>query len=113
MALLILFFIARPILKRWLNAEKERKAAIAAGTNVPADLMMQNRSLPNPASASGGGSAVQHDGGPVTIDMIQSAPSYQERALLTQNFVRQNPDHAALVVKELLKEKNELEDADG
>lgn len=112
-ALLILFFIARPILKRWLNAEKERKAAIAAGTNVPADLMMQNRSLPNPASANGGGSAVQQDGRPVTIDMIQAAPSYQERALLTQNFVRQNPDHAALVVKELLKEKNELEDADG
>ena len=50
---------------------------------------------------------------PVTIDMIQAAPSYQERALLTQNFVKQNPDHAALVVKELLKESKDLENEDG
>ncbi|MFK7843183.1 MAG: flagellar M-ring protein FliF, partial [Sphingorhabdus sp.] len=50
---------------------------------------------------------------PVTIDMITSAKSYQERAVLTQNFVKQNPDHAALVVKELLKESDALEEADG
>lgn len=117
-SLLILLFIARPILKRWLSAEKDRKAELAASANIPADLMMQNRSLPNGTSANGNagngaGSAVQYEGGPITIDMIQAAPSYQERALLTQNFVRQNPDHAALVVKELLKETDELEEADG
>ena len=49
----------------------------------------------------------------MTIDMITSAKSYQERALLTQNFVKQNPDHAALVVKELLKESDVLETANG
>lgn len=118
-AMLIIFLIARPILKRWLNAEKNRKTELAAiGNAAPADLMMQNRSLPNTAMANGTGggetgSMPQNSGTPVTIDMIQAAPSYQERALLTQNFVRQNPDHAALVVKELLKEADELEDADG
>ncbi len=35
--------------------------------------------------------------------MINAASTYQERALLIQNFVRQNPDHATLVVRELLK----------
>lgn len=116
-ALLIIFLIARPILKRWLNSEKSLKANMAANSaTIPADLMMQNRSLPSgaPTNASdGNGAAAQVSGGPITIDMIQAAPSYQERALLTQNFVKQNPDHAALVVKELLKETDELEEADG
>ncbi|WP_422344397.1 flagellar basal-body MS-ring/collar protein FliF [Parasphingorhabdus sp.] len=117
-SLLIIFLIGRPILKKWLDAEKNRKAEMAAGANVPADLMIQNRSLPNGAATTGSSGAAGNDaalanGGPVTIDMIQAATSYQERALLTQSFVRQNPDHAALVVKELLKETDELEDADG
>ncbi len=115
-ALLIIFLIARPILKKWLSAEKNLKANMAANSAaIPADLMMQNRSLPSAAltNADAGGPAAQMDGSPVTIDMIQAAPSYQERALLTQSFVKQNPDHAALVVKELLKESDELEEADG
>ncbi len=118
-ALLIIFLIARPILKKWLSAEKNLKANMAANSAaIPADLMMQNRSLPSaaPTNADAGGSAgqaAQINGSQVTIDMIQAAPSYQERALLTQSFVKQNPDHAALVVKELLKESDELEEADG
>ncbi|MEP3227115.1 MAG: flagellar basal-body MS-ring/collar protein FliF [Parasphingorhabdus sp.] len=118
-ALLIIFLIARPILKRWLTAEKDRKSIMAAqGQAIPAELMMQNRSLPQSSHALANmdhntGSAVQNAGGKVTVDMIQSAPSYQERAMLTQDFVRQNPDHAALVVKELLKEAEDMEEADG
>jgi flagellar M-ring protein FliF len=115
-ALLIIFLIASPILKKWLSAEKNLKANMAANSAaIPADLMMQNRSLPGavPTNADAGGPAAQIDGSQVTIDMIQAAPSYQERALLTQSFVKQNPDHAALVVKELLKESDELEEADG
>ncbi len=118
-SLLIIFLIARPILKKWLSAEKNLKANMAANSAaIPADLMMQNRSLPGAAPANAdargsGGQAAQINGSQVTIDMIQAAPSYQERALLTQSFVKQNPDHAALVVKELLKESDELEEADG
>ena len=122
-ALLIIFVIARPILKRWLNAEKELKANAAANnTVIGADLTAQNAGLLDAGqqanSAVGAGEAAlqapgQAPGGPITVDMIQAAPSYQERALLTQNFVKQNPDHAALVVKELLKEADELEEADG
>ncbi len=118
-SLLIIFLIARPILKKWLSAEKNLKANMAANSAaIPADLMMQNRSLPgavptNADARGSGGQAAQINGSQVTIDMIQAAPSYQERALLTQSFVKQNPDHAALVVKELLKESDELEEADG
>ena len=51
---------------------------------------------------------------PVTLDMITSAHSYQERALLIQNFVKQNPEHATLVVRDLLKSaKNTKEPVNG
>lgn len=118
-ALLIIFVIARPILKKWLNAEKNRKSEMAINDPViGADLKAENGGLlsaasDNEAMQNGGRSSLQTSGPPVTIDMIQAAPSYQERALLTQNFVKQNPDHAALVVKELLKEADELENANG
>lgn len=118
-SLLMIFLIARPILKRWLKSEKNFSANAAVNAAaIPANMMAQNAALPNPGSANGGaqggaGATAQSGGSPVTIDMIQAAPSYQERALLTQSFVKQNPDHAALVVKELLKETNDLEDVDG
>lgn len=118
-ALLIIFVIGRPILNKWLKSEKNLKANPAVNNGaIPASLQAQNASLPNAGStngnaADGTGSGAQVGGPPVTIDMIQAAPSYQERALLTQSFVKQNPDHAALVVKELLKEAEELEEADG
>ncbi|WP_108812586.1 flagellar basal-body MS-ring/collar protein FliF [Sphingorhabdus sp. Alg231-15] len=118
-ALLIIFGIGRPILKRWLNSEKKLKENAAAIENtIPANLGPQNGGLlgaaPVASNAQGGSEiAALPDGSPITIDMIQAAPSYQERALLTQNFVKQNPDHAALVVKELLKETGEAEEVDG
>ena len=117
-ALLIIFVIARPILKKWLNAEKSRKADLALnGSTLGWDLDGQRAGLlgadPENADGQSSASSAHANAPPVTIDMIQSAPSYQERALLTQNFVKQNPDHAALVVKELLKEADELENANG
>jgi flagellar M-ring protein FliF len=36
--------------------------------------------------------------------MIESAPSYEARAVLIRNFVRQDPARAALVVRDLLRE---------
>jgi len=113
-ALLLVFGIGRPILKRWQNSEKllrsaKDKEATSEGADGP-----ENGS--GPVTYDGGSLENQTPGGserPVTIDMITSAKSYQERALLTQNFVKQNPDHAALVVKELLKESDVLETANG
>ncbi|MEW4466468.1 flagellar basal-body MS-ring/collar protein FliF [Parasphingorhabdus sp. JC815] len=114
-ALLIIFFIARPILKKWLNSEKNRKSEMAINDSViGGDLKSQNDELLSDASGNEAGQKnAMASSQPVTIDMIQAAPSYQERALLTQSFVKQNPDHAALVVKELLKEADELENANG
>lgn len=108
-SLLVIFVIGRPLLNRWLKsqegqadqAEQTRVAALPAGVSA------------NSAAVNGGAETASPPVSPVTVDMIQAAPSYQERALLTQNFVKQNPDHAALVVKELLKESNSLEKADG
>ena len=113
-ALLIIFGIGRPVLKRWQASEKAQLpspnlASITDSQESKADFtqasIVDGGSLENQTAAA-------HDG-PVTIDMITAAKSYQERAILTQNFVKQNPDHAALVVKELLRESDTLEEADG
>ncbi|MEP2988239.1 MAG: flagellar basal-body MS-ring/collar protein FliF [Parasphingorhabdus sp.] len=115
-ALLIIFGIGRPVLKRWLKSQKEMMANAANGQLIaPNSLAPQNGAFSHGDQTGNVGGTVPSlpESSPVTIDMIQSAPSYQERALLTQNFVKQNPDHAALVVKELLKEAENLEEADG
>lgn len=113
-ALLIIFGIGRPVLKRWQTSEK----AQLPSPNLIAEPDSQNSAADfSQASIVDGGPLENQTAGandrPVTIDMITAAKSYQERAILTQNFVKQNPDHAALVVKELLKESDALEEADG
>lgn len=115
-ALLIIFGIGRPVLKRWLKSQKEMMANTANGPVAAlGNSSVQNGMHPQGEHAMSTDGKVPSlpESSPVTIDMIQAAPSYQERALLTQNFVKQNPDHAALVVKELLKEADNLEEANG
>lgn len=85
-ALAIIFFIGRPLLKR-------RKEARTAGS--PAVAASQRKLAADEES--------EGDQLPVTLDMITGANSYQERALLIQNFVKQNPEHATLVVRDLLR----------
>ncbi|WP_236643716.1 flagellar basal-body MS-ring/collar protein FliF [Flavisphingopyxis soli] len=82
-ALAIIFFIGRPLLKR----RKEMKA-ITGSSGTP---------------SYGSQRAPEANSLPVTLDMITAAHSYQERALLIQNFVKQNPEHATLVVRDLLQ----------
>jgi len=41
---------------------------------------------------------------PVTLDMISATHDYTDRAALIRNFVKQDPDRAALVVRDLLRE---------
>ena len=101
-ALALIFFIGRPMLKR----RKELKNAAAGKTGeenedgTPAlPTSLQPEAIANK---------------PVTLDMISSAYSYQERALLIQDFVKQNPDHATLVIRDLLNSaKNTKEAANG
>ena len=38
----------------------------------------------------------------VTLGMIETAPSYEARANLIRTFVRQDPERAALVVRQML-----------
>ncbi|RHW18463.1 flagellar M-ring protein FliF [Sphingomonas gilva] len=98
-ALLLVFFIGRPLLKRHQAAAKLRAAEAGQrrkeiGTQMAGALAQQVR----------GGEA-----GSITVDMIESAPSYAARADLIRDFVRQDPARAALVVRDLLKAGGEQE----
>lgn len=105
-ALLLIFGIGRPLLKRRAVAQAADEGAKAEsgqqiGREISGELMRQ-------------ASAPTADGGEpkVTLDMISSAYDYAQRADLIRNFVKQDPDRAALVVRDLLKEaKKEKENA--
>ena len=104
-ALLVIFGIGRPLLKRRAAAQEaaaadraEQKQAI--GQAISTELTKQ--AVANPADPSA----------PVTLDMISSTYDYAQRADLIRNFVKQDPDRAALVVRDLLKDaKKEKENA--
>ena len=42
----------------------------------------------------------------ITLEMIEAAPSYEERAALVRNFVKQDSGRAALVVRQLVQERS-------
>lgn len=42
----------------------------------------------------------------ITIDMIEAAPSYEARANLVRSFVRQDPERAAMVVRQMIGERD-------
>jgi flagellar M-ring protein FliF len=92
-AALLVFGIGRPMLKRRAavaeqkTAKRSRDRAIV-GTEIAAALVSQADTQPDR---------------PVTLDMIESAPGYAARAALIRNFVRQDPDRAALVVRDLIR----------
>ena len=104
-ALLVIFGIGRPLLKRRAAAQEaaaaergEQKQVI--GQAISTELTKQ--AVANPADPSA----------PVTLDMISSTYDYAQRADLIRNFVKQDPDRAALVVRDLLKDaKKEKENA--
>jgi len=89
-ALLVLLFIGRPLLRMLKEkaetakeqADLERKLLGATAPDSP------NRALRN-----------------VTLEMIEAAPSYEERASLVRNFVKQDAARAALVVRQLVQER--------
>ena len=86
-ALLAFIFLGRPLVK----AVKNRMAASKELAETEQKLM-QAAGRPGTKTASG----------MITIDMIESAPSYEARANLVRAFVRQDPERAALVVRQML-----------
>lgn len=95
-ALLVIFGIGRPLLKRRAAAQTaaaEQSAAegLKMGREISHEISRQAVENPDPAK-------------PITLDMISSTYDYAQRADLIRNFVKQDPDRAALVVRDLLKE---------
>ncbi|MEM1132572.1 MAG: flagellar basal-body MS-ring/collar protein FliF [Pseudomonadota bacterium] len=106
-ALALIFGIGRPLLrkaglfksKRKDGETEEAAEAIAKKAEATAPPSLGAMQTPQLGSSD--------EGGTVTLDMITAAQSYQERALLIQNFVKQNPEHAAMVVRDLLRNDQE------
>ena len=86
-ALLAFFVIGRPLVK----AVKARMAASKERAETEQKLMQAAGRRGTPAA-----------NGAITLDMIESAPSYEARANLVRAFVRQDPQRAALVVRQML-----------
>jgi flagellar M-ring protein FliF len=86
-ALLAFLFIGRPIMKAFKRPVVEE----APMDEALAGQLMEATAMPAP-------------GRPVTLAMIESAPSYEARAALVRNFVKQDPARAALVVRQLMQE---------
>lgn len=79
-AVLAFLFIGRPLMK----SLKGR----GAGSEEGGEVLNERRTLRQP---------------PVTLDMIETAPSYEARADLVRGFVRQDREKAALVVRQLVE----------
>ena len=95
-ALLVIFGIGRPLLKRRAAAQAAVAEQVAAeGQKIGREISTE---LSRQATVNPDGSM------PVTLDMISSTYDYAQRADLIRNFVKQDPDRAALVVRDLLKE---------
>jgi flagellar M-ring protein FliF len=98
-AIIAFFGVIKPLMKR-------RAAISAAIAESPARQLQQQRASPglgNEIAAALANEAVKDPAKPVTLDMIEAAPGYADRAALIRNFVRQDPDRAALVVRDLIR----------
>jgi flagellar M-ring protein FliF len=85
-ALLTLFFLGRPMLKALRNRASNESPAV---DNVLEQPKNQSQ-LPTERQ--------------ITLDMIEAAPSYADRATLVRDFVKQDPARATLVVRQLMQE---------
>ncbi len=92
--LVLILGLGRPMLRRWAAAKTEAQTARAErnqqiGTEIKVQLAQQAAADPQRT---------------VTLDMISATHDYTDRAALIRNFVKQDPDRAALVVRDLLKD---------
>ncbi|MBB6123782.1 flagellar M-ring protein FliF [Sphingobium subterraneum] len=104
---ILIFGIGRPLLKR----RAEGGASGASSAASAAELAAKRQRLGREMSAELARTAMANPGQTVTLDMISSTPDYAQRADLIRNFVKQDPDRAALVVRDLLKENSKSKEA--
>lgn len=97
-AILAFFGVIKPLMKR-----RAQIATATATQGTPALGKMRDPALGNEIAAALANEAVHDPGRKVTLDMIEAAPGYSDRAALIRNFVRQDPDRAALVVRDLIR----------
>jgi|KBSSwiStaDraftv2_1062776.scaffolds.fasta_scaffold22824_3 flagellar M-ring protein FliF len=94
LAALLIFGIGKPMLaNRSGGAMAGSAAAKSAG----------RAALGNEIASAIADQARANPGQQVTLDMIEAAPGYTNRAELIRNFVRQDPARAALVVRDLIR----------
>ncbi|MEK6638623.1 MAG: flagellar basal-body MS-ring/collar protein FliF [Pseudomonadota bacterium] len=99
-ALLVFFLFGRPIIKMLRN-----KVAARAEINAALEQSLLDESR---APERGSKQAVaQNPGDSITLEMIEAAPSYEARAALVRSFVAQDPERAALVVRQLIQERTD------
>lgn len=96
-AAVLILGIVRPLMRRRSAVEQAAKANAKPAAGGQAALT---------ASAPAFLEPVEPEPSPadVTLRMIESAPSYEARAVLIRNFVRQDPARAAIVVRDLLRD---------
>lgn len=94
-ALMVLLFLGLPLLRNM----KARKAEAQAAALAEAAQPMLAEADQTPGQQSG-----QPVAPPVTLEMIEAAPGYEERAELVRNFVKQDSERAAVVVRKLIQE---------
>lgn len=92
-AVLAFFFIGRPLIRQ----AKQRAAARLEHQAVLEESLMR-------VSTTGAGTGERLGSSAITLEMIEAAPSYDARAKLVRAFVRQNPERAAMVVRQLIQE---------
>lgn len=92
LALLVFIFVGRPMMRaakqRKIESAKQQAALesqLMAAIEPPAEIMPEPRN------------------NEITLDMIEAAPSYEDRANLVRKFVRQDSERAALVVRQLMQ----------
>src|SRR5258705_1545751 len=97
-AALLILGVARPLMRKSGLSLRGKPKVLAAPSMI------------GDAPATAGNAALaaseHHESDPadITLKMIETAPSYEARAVLIRNFVRQNPDRAALALRDLLRE---------
>lgn len=89
--LLVLGFPLRKAMKRRAAEAQTRRDLIEA------QLLSATDASPQPDAAS--------HGSDITLEMIESAPSYEARAQLVRAFVRQDAERAAHIVRHLMQER--------
>lgn len=113
-ALLAFFGVIKPLMKRRAALAAAGAAATGArggagaGTGAGTGAAYGGSQLASPAigteiAAALASEAIADPAKRVTLDMIEAAPGYSDRAALIRNFVRQDPDRAALVVRDLIR----------